>query len=77
MVLSEATETLARATFVQFEVSIIEYNQGGACWYEIDALLRQHGFYFYDSGDYFRIPHAFHSKGIGQFDALYVKPTSP
>eukprot|EP00751_Fragilariopsis_kerguelensis_P012936 CAMPEP_0170774644 /NCGR_PEP_ID=MMETSP0733-20121128/10076_1 /TAXON_ID=186038 /ORGANISM="Fragilariopsis kerguelensis, Strain L26-C5" /LENGTH=358 /DNA_ID=CAMNT_0011117231 /DNA_START=365 /DNA_END=1441 /DNA_ORIENTATION=+ len=77
MVLSGATETLKRATFVQMEVSVIEYNKGGACWFDLDDLLRQHGFYLYDMHDFIRIPHAFHTKGIGQFDTLYVKPTSP
>ncbi len=38
--------------------------------------LRKHGFFFYDSGDYVRNSQAFHSHGIGQFDALYIKPSS-
>ena len=76
MVLLGATETLKKATFVQFEVSVIEYNKGGACWHEVDELLRRNGFYFYDSSDYVRIEHAFHTKAIGQFDALYIKPSS-
>ena len=75
MVLLGATETLKKATFVQFEVSVIEYNKGGACWHEVDKLLRQNGFYFYDSGDHNR-NEAFRTKAIGQFDALYVKPSS-
>jgi len=77
MVLSGATETLKRATFVQMEVSVIEYNKGGACWFDLDNLLRQHGFYLYDLNDFIKIPHAFHTKAIGQFEILYVKPTSP
>jgi FkbM family methyltransferase len=77
MVLLGATETLKKATFVQFEVSVIEYNKGGACWHEVDELLRRNGFYFYDSSDYVRIEEAFRTKGIGQFDALYIKPSSP
>mmetsp|Transcript_4024 Transcript_4024/g.10202 ORF Transcript_4024/g.10202 Transcript_4024/m.10202 type:complete len:222 (+) Transcript_4024:287-952(+) len=76
MLLQGATETLKRVTFVQMEVSVVEYNRGGACWFDLDAFMRQHGFYFYDSADYLRIPNAFHSKGIGQFDVLYVRPTS-
>jgi len=76
MVLSGATETLNKATFVQLEVSVIEYNEGGSCWHEIDDLLRQHGFHFYDSADYVRNEGAFHTKGIGQFEALYIKPSS-
>eukprot|EP00559_Dactyliosolen_fragilissimus_P008314 CAMPEP_0184860968 /NCGR_PEP_ID=MMETSP0580-20130426/5748_1 /TAXON_ID=1118495 /ORGANISM="Dactyliosolen fragilissimus" /LENGTH=345 /DNA_ID=CAMNT_0027358269 /DNA_START=41 /DNA_END=1078 /DNA_ORIENTATION=+ len=76
-VLSGASDTLKRATFVQMEVSIVEYNQGGACWFELDALLREHGFYLYDLGDFSKNIQLFHSKGIGQFDVLYIKPTSP
>eukprot|EP00984_Skeletonema_dohrnii_P013927 scaffold5835_cov128-Skeletonema_dohrnii-CCMP3373.AAC.4 len=76
MVLSGATETLKKATFVQLEVSVIEYNEGGACWHEIDELLRRNGFHFYDSEDYIRNEGAFHTKGLGQFEALYIKPSS-
>lgn len=76
MVLSGAPETLKKAAFVQLEVSVIEYNKGGACWHEIDELLRQNGFHFYDSGEYNRNEGAFHTKGIGQFEVLYIKPSS-
>ena len=76
MVLQGATETLKRVTFVQMEASVVEYNRGGACWFDLDAFMRHHGFYFYDLADYFYNPNAFHSKGIGQFDVLYVRPTS-
>ena len=67
---------MKKATFVQLEVSVIQYNKGSACWHELDALLRKHGFYFYDSGDYNRNEGAFHTRAIGQFDVLYIKPTS-
>jgi len=76
MVLSGATETLKRTTFVQFEVSVVEYNKGGVCWHELDAFLRQHGFHFYDSGDLMHNPIAFHTKGVGQLDMVYIKPSS-
>ena len=76
MVLSGGMETLNRTTFVQLEVSIVEYNKGGACWYEIDEFLRQHGFYLYDSNDYFIETHLFNTKAIGQFDVLYIRPSS-
>jgi len=75
MVLLGAMETLKKATFVQLEVSVIEYNKGGACWHEVDELLRRNGFYFYDTGDHTH-NEAFHTKAIGQFDALYIKPSS-
>ncbi|KAL3798071.1 hypothetical protein HJC23_012362 [Cyclotella cryptica] len=76
MVLSGATETLKRTTCVQLEVSIIEYNKGGACWYEIESLLRQHGFFLYDMGDLTRNEVAFHTKAVGQLDVLYIRPSS-
>ncbi len=76
MVLLGATETLKKATFVQFEVSVIQYNKGGACLHEVDALLRNNGFFFYDSSNYMWNPEAFHTMAIGQYDALYVKPSS-
>lgn len=76
MVLSGAVETLRRTTCVQLEVSTIEYNKGGACWYEIDAFLRHHGFYLYDMGDLNRHEVAFHTKAVGQLDVLYIRPSS-
>ena len=76
VVLSGASETLEKATFVQLEVSVVEYNQGGACWYEVDHVLRQRGYYLYDFGDPSRNQKLFHTKGIGQIDLLYVKPNS-
>ena len=46
LVLGGASETLTKATFVQLEVSVVEYNQGGPCWLvEMDDVLRKHGFY--------------------------------
>lgn len=77
LVLAGASETLAKATFIQLEVSVVEYNQGGACWYEMDDMLRKHGFFFYDSGDYSRNKSSlFKTLALGQFDVLYIKPTS-
>mmetsp|Transcript_20805 Transcript_20805/g.34305 ORF Transcript_20805/g.34305 Transcript_20805/m.34305 type:complete len:339 (-) Transcript_20805:30-1046(-) len=76
MVLSGASETLKKVTFVQLEVSVIEYNKGGSCWHEIDEILRHNGFHFYDSSDYIRNEGAFHTKGIGQFEVLYIKQSS-
>lgn len=76
IILSGATETLKRTTFVQLEVSVIEYNKGGACWHEIDEFLRQNGFHFYDLGDSIHHEFLFRTKGVGQFDVLYIKPTS-
>lgn len=76
MVLSGATKTLRRATLVQFEASIVEYNKGGACWYQIDELLRSHGFHLYDMSDFRKNADAFHTKAIGQLDVLYIRSSS-
>ena len=64
-----ATKTLRAATYVLIEHSIIDYNQGGSCWFEVDAVLRKHGFYMSDIKE---ISPLF---GAGQFDGLYVKPS--
>ena len=77
LVLSGASETLKRVTFVQLEVSTIDYNDGGACWFDVDAKLREFGFYLYDTGDYRYAHGLFRTKGIGQLDTLYVKTASP
>jgi FkbM family methyltransferase len=76
-VLKGAEQALSQATFVQFEAGTIEYNQGGACFFEIDEFLRQHGFFFYDFGEIAYARHLFKTLGAGQFDVLYVKPSSP
>jgi hypothetical protein len=61
---------------VQFEASIFEYNKGGACWYQINELLRRHGYYLYDMDHFNRHEVAFHTKAIGQVDVLYIRPGS-
>ena len=76
VVLQGATKLLQEATFVQLESSAIEYNKGGACSYEVDLFLRQHGFYLYDLGDVQRDENLYQSHGAGQFDALYIRPAS-
>lgn len=75
-VLKGATEMLKEASFVQFESSVIEYNKGGSCQYEVDELLRHHGFYLYDLGDLQRNNGLFRTTGVGQYDALYMRPSS-
>jgi FkbM family methyltransferase len=75
VVFEGATEALRQATFVQFEASTIEFNSGGACFHEIDSLLRSHGFYLYDTADQ-TYNDVFKTKGMGQYDAMYIKPTS-
>lgn len=76
IVLQGATKALQEASFVLFESGTIEYNEGSACWYEIDEYLRQHGFYWFDIADIARNP-AFKTPGLGQANFMYVKPTSP
>jgi hypothetical protein len=62
-----ARKALAQATFVYFEGSTVEYNEGGACLYEVDAFLRSQGFFLYDYGE-MSYNNAFRTKGLGQFD---------
>lgn len=76
VVLSGATETLKKATFVQLEISVVEYNHGGACWHEVDHVLRRNGYFLYDFGDASRNQKLFRTKGIGQIDLLYANPSS-
>jgi FkbM family methyltransferase len=76
VVLEGATEILKEATFVQFEGSLVEYNKGAACFYEIDDFLRRHEFLLYDFGDQLFAWRLFKTHGTGQFDAVYIKPTS-
>jgi FkbM family methyltransferase len=76
MVLKGGSKVLEAATFVQLESGLIEYNAGGCCFFELDDLLRSHGFHLYDFGEMWRSLDAFKSPGVGQFDMLYVKPSS-
>jgi hypothetical protein len=43
-----AQETLSYATVVTLEQSVVDYNEGGACYFEVDALLRHYGFHLHD-----------------------------
>jgi FkbM family methyltransferase len=76
LVLSGAEETLKKITFVQLEISIIEYNNGGACWSEINSFLQERGFNLYDIGEINRNWALFNTKGVGQLDLLYIRPDS-
>jgi hypothetical protein len=77
VVLKGATKALSHATFVQFETGPIAYNAGGACFFEVDEFLREHGFFWYDIGDLFYHEEPFKTPSLGQLDVLYVKPSSP
>jgi FkbM family methyltransferase len=76
LVFEGASSILQQVTFVQFEASTIEWNEGGSCFHDVDTLLRSYGFYLYDIGDFFYNTPAFKTTGLGQFDIVYIKPTS-
>mmetsp|Transcript_22717 Transcript_22717/g.39913 ORF Transcript_22717/g.39913 Transcript_22717/m.39913 type:complete len:353 (+) Transcript_22717:194-1252(+) len=76
LVLEGASKTLERVTFVHLEQSIVNYNPGGACYFDVDSFLRSKGFYPHDFGEALRAMHLFKTKGIGQYDILYVNPNS-
>ncbi len=61
-----AGEALKRATFVTAEVSTVAYNSGeAACWFEVDAFLRENGYYMHDIIELHRgLPQNLH--GLGQ-----------
>jgi FkbM family methyltransferase len=75
LVLQGGFETLKQASFVQFESSTVEYNAGSSCFFEIDEFLRRHGFYLYHQEDPM-IQTLFKTRGLGQWDNLYVRPDS-
>lgn len=75
LVLEGGSKALAEASFVQVESSSTEYNSGGACFYEVDEFLRSHGFFMYDAEDVEK-SEAFKTLGWGQWDTLYVRPSS-
>lgn len=74
--LQGATEALKRATFVTAELSTVAFNSAGsACYYEVDALVRANGYFMHDIIELHRgLPQNFH--GIGQFDVIWIRPTS-
>ena len=72
-----AVELLQEASFVQFEGSVVEYNRGGSCLFEIDDFLRRNGYFIYDFGDQImNNARLFKTLGTGQFDVLYIRPAS-
>ena len=72
-VLLGAGKALKAATYVLIEHSLVSYNEGSACWFEVDAVLRSKGFFMAD----IRELHALFGVTAGQFDGLYLKPSSP
>jgi Methyltransferase FkbM domain len=77
LVFAGGHKLLEQATFVQVEGSTIEYNEGGSCSYEVDDLLRKYGFFLYDISDMSYNAALFKTTGLGQYDIMYVKPSSP
>ena len=78
LVLEGARETLARVTWIHLELSAVNYNPGGACYFEVDSFLRSQGFFLHDHGDVYRsLKRLFKTHGIAQYDALYVNPSAP
>ena len=61
---------LRRVTFVQMEISFVEYNAGGACFDEINDFMQRQGFTLYDIGE--QVRGLIGSKGVGQVDVLYI-----
>ena len=76
LVLEGASKALRQATFVQFEASLVNYNPGGACYFDVDQFLREHGYFIHDFGGLMYNPRLFKTNGIGQFDILYVNSRS-
>jgi FkbM family methyltransferase len=78
LLLQGAVKTLSMATYVILEGTPVEYNLGGAaCFYEVDEFLRSQGFYLYDFGEMLYRKKLFKTKGVGSFNYMYIKPSSP
>jgi FkbM family methyltransferase len=76
LALQGATKVLSEATFVQLEASTIVYNDGAPCHFQVEAYLREKGFFLYDLAEMHYNMDAFKTAGTGQYDALYIRPTS-
>ena len=72
LVLKGGTKALAQATFVQIEASTIQYNDGGACTWQVDEYLRSQGYALYEIGDKRYSLDLFKTPGLGQYDLIYV-----
>lgn len=72
MVLKGATRVLDQTTFVQLETSVVNFNTGGACPWEIDEFLRSKGYRMLDIWDFNYDINLFKTPGLGQYDVLYV-----
>lgn len=76
LALQGATKVLSEATFVQVEASTIVYNDGAPCHFQVEAFLREKGFFLYDLAEMHYSVGAFKTAGAGQYDALYIRPSS-
>eukprot|EP00465_Bigelowiella_longifila_P003509 CAMPEP_0185281196 /NCGR_PEP_ID=MMETSP1359-20130426/66583_1 /TAXON_ID=552665 /ORGANISM="Bigelowiella longifila, Strain CCMP242" /LENGTH=253 /DNA_ID=CAMNT_0027876603 /DNA_START=528 /DNA_END=1289 /DNA_ORIENTATION=- len=70
-----ATKTLKSVSLVTLELSLIDYNQGGACYFEVDDFLRSQGFSMYDIVETKYSP-LYNTTGAGQIDAIWIKPSA-
>ncbi|KAL3905197.1 MAG: hypothetical protein SGILL_009772 [Bacillariaceae sp.] len=76
MILEGAAHTLRQISFLQLELSVVEYNSGGVCYSDIDEFLQKRGFRLYDIGEIIRSSGAFGTAGVGQYDVLYLREDS-
>jgi len=70
-----ATKALKSVSLVTLELSLIDYNQGGACYFEVDDFLRSQGFSMYDIVET-KYSSLYNTTGAGQIDAIWIKPSS-
>jgi FkbM family methyltransferase len=69
VVLKGATNTLLKkSSIVQFEGSTVRYNSGGSCTHDVDAYLREQGYFLYDIGGQVYDRNLFRTTGLGQYD---------
>ena len=43
-----APETMKRTTFITTEVSVVDYNEGGVCYDDVNTIIRNYGFALHD-----------------------------
>jgi FkbM family methyltransferase len=59
-------------TLLQFEGSTVRYNEGGSCTHDVDAFLRDQGYFLYDVGGQVYDRNLFRTGGLGQYDGTCV-----
>eukprot|EP01094_Clydonella_sp_ATCC50884_P030202 TRINITY_DN9763_c0_g1_i1.p1 TRINITY_DN9763_c0_g1~~TRINITY_DN9763_c0_g1_i1.p1 ORF type:complete len:292 (+),score=58.67 TRINITY_DN9763_c0_g1_i1:229-1104(+) len=76
LALQGAGALIESANAVMVEMSVVEYNSGGSCYWELDAWLREHGFFPLVIQPLPPSRRLFKTPGVGQYDAVYVRATS-